>query len=172
MITRLLTLQFTALILAALTAGAGQDTPPSAAPVVVYTKDNAPDTPKLDDLPLKENVSQYGITWTFEKPARVGQFINGDWYVAGPVTVVKIDPAPRYGNEVADDELDGREKVPVDQRCRNGSMLNLPARQEVAWDSGVMNYYRPEYRARLPVAMKPGDSLASSISLRQGEKVT
>ena len=51
-------------------------------------------------------------------------------------------------------------------------MLNAPARREVAWDSGVMNYYHPEHRARLPIAMTPGDSLASSISLRRGEKVT
>jgi hypothetical protein len=172
---RLLTAPLAVLPLAALTASpapaADEDTPPSGA-VVVYTKDNAPATPKLDALALKESVSEYGITWTFEKPARAGQFINGDWYVVGPVTVVKMDPAPRYGNEVADDELDGREKVPVDQRCRNGSMLNMPARQEVAWDSGVLNYYHPEHRARLPIAMNPGDSLASSISLRQGEKVT
>ncbi len=112
---RLLTVQFVVLTLAALTASpapaADEGTPPSGA-VVVYTKDNAPATPKLDALPLKESVSEYGITWTFEKPARVGQFINGDCYVVGPVTVVKIDPAPRYGNEVADDELDGREKSP------------------------------------------------------------
>jgi len=172
---RLLTAQFVVLTLAALTASpvpaADEGTPPSGA-VVVYTKDNAPATPKLAALPLKEIVSEYGITWTFEKPARAGQFLNGDWYVVGPVTVVKIDPAPRYGNEVANDELDGREKVPVNQRCRNGSTLNLPARQEVAWDSGVINYYHPEHRARLPIAMNPGDSLTSSISLRQGEKVT
>ena len=43
---------------------------------------------------------------------------------------------------------------------------------QAAWDSGIMNYYAPEARARLPIAMKPGDSLASSISLKQGEKVT
>ena len=91
---------------------------------------------------------------------------------SAPSAVVKIDPAPRYGSEVADDELDGREKVPVDQRCRNGSVLNAPARLQAAWDSGIMNYYAPEARARLPIAMKPGDSLASSISLKPGEKVT
>jgi hypothetical protein len=142
------------------------------APMPVYSKDKPPATPKLQDLRLKDSVSQYGITWTFEKPAGVGQFINGDWYAVGPVIVIKIDPGPRYGNEVTDEELDSREKVSVDQRCRNGSMLNMPARQEVAWDSGVLNYYHPEHRPRLPIAMKPGDSLASSISLRQGEKVT
>src|ERR1019366_9945481 len=119
---RLLTVQFVVLTLVALTAitaaAADAGTPPKGA-VVVYTKDNAPPTPKLDALPLKDSVSQYGITWTFEKPARVGQFINGDLYVVGPVAIVKIDPAPRYGNEVAADELDSREKVPVEQRCRN-----------------------------------------------------
>ena len=36
----------------------------------------------------------------------------------------------------------------------------------------MLNYYHPEHRARLPIAMQPGDSLASSISLRRGERVT
>ncbi len=128
---RLLNVRFVVLAVAAMTAGSApatdEGTPPGSA-VVIYTTDKAPATPKLDALPLKEGVSEYGITWTFEKPARVGQFINGDFYVVGPVAVVKIDPAPRYGNEVADDELDGREKVPLEQRCRNGSVLNSPAR--------------------------------------------
>ena len=30
------------------------------APVVVFTKDKAPPTPKLEDPPLKESVWQYG----------------------------------------------------------------------------------------------------------------
>ena len=161
--------------LAALTAGAAPTADagtPRNGGLVIYTRDNAPATPKLDALPLKETVSEFGITWSFDKPARVGQFINGDFYVVGPVAVVKIDPAPRYGSEVSDNELDGREKVPLEQRCRNGSVLNAPARMAAAWDSGIMNYYAPEARARLPIAMKPGDSLASSISLKQGEKVT
>ena len=41
-------------------------------PVVIYTRKNAPATPRLNRLPSKSSVSQYGITWTFEKPARVG----------------------------------------------------------------------------------------------------
>lgn len=58
----------------------------------VYTKDQPPQTPKLEDLPLKDSVSQYGITWKFDAPARVGQFVNGDWYVVGPAIVKEIDP--------------------------------------------------------------------------------
>ena len=139
----------------------------------VYAKDKPPATPRLEDLPLKDSVSQYGITWTFEKPVPVGQFLNGDWYVVGPVTVSAIDPSPRYGKDVADGELDAYEKgsVKEGQRLRNGSMLNPPARQEVAYDSGIKNWFRPDQAARLPIRMKPGDSLVSTISLKVGEKV-
>ena len=158
--------------LSAVCAAVPAQSRPALDPIPIYAKDTPPGTPKLEDLPLLGSVSEFGVTWTFDAPARAGHFINGDWYMVGPVTVVKIDPAPRYGTEVADDELDSREKVPVDQRCRNGSMLDSPGLREVAWDSGVLNYYDPKYRARLPIAMTPGDSLASSISLRQGEKVT
>ena len=45
-------------------------------------EDHPPATPKLEELPLKEDVSQYGISWTFDKPTRVGQFINGAGYAA------------------------------------------------------------------------------------------
>ena len=135
-------------------------------PVVVYTQDNAPATPKLEDLPLKESVSQYGITWTFDKPARVGQFVNGDWYVVGPATVAAIDPKPLYGAEIHKRQLDhmDRERNPA-QRVRNGFMLNPPAAMKVAYDSGVRNWFDPSLIQKLPVAMKPRDSLLSTISM-------
>jgi hypothetical protein len=133
-------------------------------------QNNGPKTPALADLPLQPSVTQYGITWTFAQPAHVGQFVNGDFYVVGPVTVVKIDPMPRYGNQVASDELDSNEEnLPVARRARNGSMLNVPPLREVAWDSGIKNFFNPKWEAHLPVAMHPGDTLASSISLKVGE---
>ncbi len=135
-------------------------------PVPVYTKDNAPATPRLEDLPLKDSVSQYGITWTFQKPARVGRFVNGDWYVVGPAAVKAIDPKPLYGKEVPRRELDRMDKErKVDQRVRNGFMLNPPARMKVAYDSGVRNWFDPSLIQKPPVAMKPGDSLVSTISM-------
>jgi len=144
----------------------------------VYTKDKVPEAPKLEDLPLQESITQYGITWTFAEPARVGQFIGGDYYVVGPVTVKMIDPKPRVGAEVGDDELDayeklldGRGSLKKSDRVRNGSMLNPPARQQVAFDSGIKNWFRPNLVAKLPIQMKPGDSLVSTISLKVGEKV-
>jgi len=137
--------------------------------VTIYSRDNAPPSPKLEDLPLRESVSQYGITWTFERPARVGQFINGDWYVVGPVTVKAIDPRPLYGNEIAKRDLDGMDRErPEAQRVRNGFMLNPPAQMKVAYDSGVRNWFDPLLIQRLPVMMKPGDSLVSTISMAKG----
>ena len=135
-------------------------------PVIVYTEENAPATPKLEDLPFKGNASQYGITWTFQKPARVGQFVNGDWYVVGPVAVEAIDPKPLYGSEIPRRELDGMDRErKQEHRIRNGFMLNPPAKMEVAYDSGVRNWFTPSLIQRLPVTMKPGDSLVSTISM-------
>ncbi len=137
--------------------------------VVIYSRDNAPATPRLDDLPLRENVSQYGIAWAFERPARVGQFVNGDWYVIGPVTIRAIDPRPLYGSEIPERELDRMDKErPEAQRVRNGFMLNPPAQMKVSYDSGVRNWFDPSLIQRLPVTMKPGDSLVSTISMPKG----
>lgn len=135
-------------------------------PTIVHTKANAPAKPKLEDLPLKQSVTQYGITWTFEKPVRVGQFVNGDWCVVGPATVKAIDPKPLYGSEIPKRELDGmdRERKQED-RVRNGFMLNPPAEMKVAYDSGVRNWFDPSLIQRLPVTIKPGDSLVSTISM-------
>jgi hypothetical protein len=142
---------------------------PSDQTVPVYTQDHPPATPKLEDLALKESVSQYGISWAFDKPARVGQFINGDWYVVGPVTIKAITPKPLYGEEVPEIELDHMDlERPVAQRVRNGFMLNPPAAMRVSYDSGVRNWFDPSLIQRLPVNMKAGDSLVSSISMPKG----
>ena len=150
----------------------------SAPPVRIYTKDDAPVPPKLEELPLKDKLSQYGITWTFAKPARVGQFINGDWYVIGPVTIQNIDPKPLFGDEVKTapiEERDIHESHYKGEYARNGSTLNLPAvvpRNKITprvrrsgFDSRMpMDAYDPNQFTRLPIAMKAGDSLVSSIS--------
>ena len=136
---------------------------------VVYTQANAPLTPRLEELALKESLSQYGITWTFEQPARAGQFINGDWYVVGPVTVKAIEPRPLYGTEIPRRQLDRMDKErPEAQRVRNGFMLNPPAQMKVAYDSGVRNWFDPSLIRKLPATMKPGDALVSTLSMPKG----
>jgi hypothetical protein len=81
-------------------AGLGVSSASAAQPA--YTKDDPPPL-GLEGLRLTDSVSQYGVTWTFDKPVRVGQFLNGDWYVVGPVTVKAIAPRPLIGEEAAAD---------------------------------------------------------------------
>jgi len=119
---------------------------------VMYTKDNAPTAPAVGELPMQKAVSQYGITWMFEKPVPVGQFVNGDYYVVGPATVVSITPPPENG--------------------RNGSMLNVPLAtgwpNATAWDDRTKaNRYDAQLRTPLPIRMKPGDALISTISVNE-----
>jgi len=92
--------------------------------------------------------------------------------VVGPITVTALDPKPLYGKDVPQDWLDGQDKDPKKegQRLRNGFMLNPPAQPKVAYDSGTKNYFTPALIGRLPVAMKAGDSLVSTISMPMGLK--
>ena len=133
------------------------------------TRPPTPEALATESRRLKESVSQYGITWTFDKPARVGQFINGDWYVVGPATIKAIDPKPLYGAEIPKEQLDTRDKDhKEDQRVRNGFMVNPPAKMKVAYDSGVRNWFDPSLIQKLPVTLKAGDSLVSTISMPKG----
>ena len=116
---------------------------------VIYKKKNRPSAPAIADLPLMDSVSQYGITWKFDKKVRVGKFITGSYYVVGPVTIVSITPVPEGG--------------------RNGSMLNGPARYESGYDSRSIGY-SAKYTIKAPVSLKPGYSIISSISLKDNEK--
>ena len=141
-------------------------------PVTLYAKSNPPPTPKLADLPLVPSVSQYGITWTFERPVRAGRFVNGDWYVVGPATIKAIDPKPLYGGEIPKLQLDHMDKErPEAARVRNGFMIEPPAAQKVAYDSGVRNFFDPALVQKLPAELKPGDSLVSTISMPKGLKL-
>jgi hypothetical protein len=139
---------------------------------VIYSQGNPPAAPQLADLPLRQSVSQYGITWTFDQPAPVGRFVNGDFYIVGPVTVISIDPRPLVGPDVPEGELAEPEKKRVKngKYVRNGSMLNPPARAQVAFDTGIHNYFKLELLAVPPLHMKPGDCLVSTISLKIAER--
>ncbi len=141
--------------------------------VVCYTAEAPPPTPSLESLPLRESVSQYGITWTFAAPARVGRFVTGDWYVVGPVTIVAIEPRPLWGNEVTDpiNQMEIREDRYAGRQARNGSSLNPPSRGgRAGFDSRAPSgRYDPDRFTPLPIAMKPGDALVSTISRPSAE---
>jgi len=65
-------------------------------------------TATATDVMMASSVSQYGITWTFDHEYQVGQFVNGDWWVVGPISIVAMSPG----------------HVLVDGRHENGAMLN------------------------------------------------
>ncbi len=138
---------------------------PAWAQMTVYTHENAPDAPALDELERRQSITQHGITWTFDEPVPVGRFVNGDYYVVGAVTITDIDPRPRIGDEVSADELDAREQGGDGPFVRNGSTLNPPPAQRVGYDSGIRNWFRAELAHQPPIQMRPGDSLVSTISL-------
>ena len=41
---------------------------------------------------MQSSVTQYDVTFTFDKAYEVGQFANGDYWVLGPVTITRITP--------------------------------------------------------------------------------
>ncbi len=103
--------------------------------------------PQQAELSLTDTVSQHGITWKFEEKVRVGRFVGGDYYVVGPVKIIAVTPPPENG--------------------RNGSVLNLPpVNARSGFDDRVAGgRYDAKLAAGLPVSMKPGDALVSSISV-------
>ena len=103
------------------------------------------------------SISKDGITWTFSQPVPVGQFVNGDYYVVGPVTITAIDPAPTIASPY-----------------ENGSVVNLPtANGKSGFDSRLNDgtdeswWFDASLRSYPPIALKAGDALVSTISLPQ-----
>lgn len=108
---------------------------------------------------LQSSVSKDGITWTFSQPVQVGQFVNGDYYVVGPVTVTSISPAPTTSAPYL-----------------NGSILDLPTSDgKSGFDSRLNDgsdqsfFFNSADRVYPPIALKPGDALVSSISLSSAQ---
>ncbi len=55
-------------------------------------------------------VTQYGITWTFDKNYEVGQFANGDYYVVDPgsgVTLTRVENDTHAGLDLSTVDYDG-----------------------------------------------------------------
>ena len=118
--------------------------------------------PVLAPTTMQSSVSQYGITWTFDQPYPVGQFVNGDYFVVGPVTITEIDPL----------------SVIEGEWTRNGSMINPHTGMVQGYDSepesvesigfnAANNVGRPggsQLSAGNPLVVAAGESLLSSMS--------
>ena len=101
------------------------------------------------------SITKDGITWTFSEAVPVGQFVNGDYYVVGPVTVTAISPQPTTSSPYM-----------------NGSVVDLPtANGKSGFDSRLNDgtdeswWFDATLRSYPPITLKPGDALVSSISL-------
>lgn len=100
------------------------------------------------------SVSQYGITWYFSEDRPVGQFVNGDWWVVGPITLININPKTGAGEEFPN----------------NGSMINpVPGVTQGLCNPGGYNN-TPAYDSsknislRLPVTVQAGNSVYSVMN--------
>jgi hypothetical protein len=114
----------------------------------------------------QSQISQFGITWTFDEDYIVGQFANGDYWVVGPVTIVRIQP----------------DSVELNSRTINGSMINPSPKlgRTQGYDSAVygryvrpgdfdpsLNVARPnggDLSENNPLVLQPESSLVSTIS--------
>jgi hypothetical protein len=108
------------------------------------------DSESSEGLQLADQVTQWGITFAFDKPYRTGQFVNGDYWVApdapgGTVTIVQT--------------------LPLSANGRHGLELN-PSREHGIWqpyDSRV-NMYQAALLPVLPLQVKAGDAVLKVIS--------
>jgi hypothetical protein len=94
-------------------------------------------------LSLTSNISQYGITWYFDKQYLTGNFANGDFWVVGDtVTIIKIMP-----------DFDGK---------NNGWQVNpiVNGPQGFAEDLGEFD---ASLIPKLPYKSLPGQSIVKSI---------
>lgn len=110
--------------------------------------------------PAATSITQYGITWTFDADYTVGQFVTGDYWVIGPVTVTDISTDlhdPGFTPGLGDD----------------GSMVNPGTTGQQGYEDGLGSY-RAELNAAVingqrvspanPLVLPPGSSLVSMVS--------
>jgi len=114
--------------------------------------------PQLAQAATTNQISQFGITWIFDKAYEYGQFVNGDYWVVGPIKVITINPA----------------SVTVDSGgawTKNGSMKNPVPTIYQGYDSRTSSLAAGFYVASLNVALSlpltlvAGDTLVSTISV-------
>lgn len=94
------------------------------------------------------SITQYGITWTFDRAYEAGRYITGDWWVKGPVTLISVSPPQITG--------------------RNGSVLNaagtISGRNRTQGYDDRAHNYDENLRVSFPLVLQPDNSLISTIS--------
>jgi len=100
---------------------------------------------------MTSQITQFGITWTFDKAYPFGQFANGDYWVVGPVTIINISPFSTY----------------TAGRIINGSMINPSPNTGFTqgYDSAMYGQYGAHFDATLNVARPNQQDLSVSNPL-------
>ena len=125
-----------------------------------------------------QSITQYGITWKFDKPYTVGNFITGDYWVLGPVTIVSVSPTPGpapAGEPVtAAKSIYGATALHDDKQMRNGSMIitgpDPAASAKGQTGFGGQGYdsrglgYSPNLSVKFPLQLPVHRTLISSVS--------
>jgi hypothetical protein len=97
----------------------------------------------------------------------VGQFVNGDYWVIGPVKIVSVSPAagPAAADEPAASakSIYGAAALVDDRRLRNGSMIVTEPNAKQGYDSRILNF-DPTLTQQFPLDLKAGESLISTVS--------
>ncbi len=109
------------------TAGNGSGTTVASDPLASggsYLEFSSVDTPGTQ---MASTVTQYGVTWTFDKAYEVGQFANGDWWVLGPVVVTAISPNFSSGRNGWEANPSSPNNQGLDSRLENYSATRVPA---------------------------------------------
>ncbi len=92
------------------------------------------------------SITQYGVTWTFDKSYESGQFATGDYWVVGPVTIESVTPMPTT--------------------TRNGSAVNPMGGRQAYDDRG--GQFQTDDQVLFPYTLQPDESLVSSVSKPEG----
>ncbi len=92
---------------------------------------------------LAQSITQHEITWDFDKAYPCGQFVNGDYWVLGPVKINKITPALAGG--------------------RNGSMINPSAAGVQGFDY-LAHGYNAALSTVVPVNISSNASVVSTVA--------
>ncbi len=100
------------------------------------------------------SITQYGITWTFDRAYQVGQFATGDYWVVGPVTITSITNSYHVHGF-----------TPV--QGQDGSMINPGTNTKQGYDHSLSSY-----NASLNVSYPNGQPISAGNPLVLGTSQT
>ena len=116
---------------------------------------------------MRSSITQWEFTWTFDRDYECGQFVNGDWWVVGPVSVVSVSPGPRRALDSEKTDFGknvwGDSGMQNDSSKRCGSMIVMKPSNKQGYDSRIVNF-DPGSSIDFPYLLKANTSLITSIS--------